>query len=374
MNIGILKEDPRHERRIALTPAAVESLIVLGNSVYVEKDAGIASHFSDEDYKSVGASVVYTPDEVYGRSNLLLKISSPTIEQCERLINGQMLCSFLHLPVANPRIIGSLLRKKICSIGYELMEDPSGNLPVLRAMSEIAGQMTIQVAARYLESRNNGRGIVLGGITGVQPGLVVILGGGTVGQAAAETALGIGANVIVFDKDLERLRWIRNRFPNRVTTSVTSAYNLSKALRNTDVLIGAIMNKGERAPHVVNEEMVKHMKPGSIIIDVAIDQGGCIETSRPTTLENPTYTLHDVIHYCVPNMAANVARTATYGLTNSLLPFLMEIVQKGIHKAMTENAGLRAGVCTIDGQRTKNILNPAVETEPSFVEPLSFSK
>ena len=280
MNIGIPKEDPRHERRIALTPAGVQSLINVGNTVYIEKDAGSASHFSDDEYKNVGAKIVYTSDEVYGRSDLLLKISSPTTDDCEKLESAQILFSFLHLAVAKPRIVDSLLRKNVCTLAYELIEDDHGNLPVLQAMSEIAGQMSIQTAARYLESKNNGRGIVLGGITGVHPALVVVVGAGTVGQAAVETALGIGAKVIVFDKDLERLRWMRNRLDRRVDTSMINAFNLTKALRNADVVIGAILIKGERAPHVITQEMVREMKPGSIIIDVSIDQGGCIETSR----------------------------------------------------------------------------------------------
>ncbi|MBI4547567.1 MAG: alanine dehydrogenase [Ignavibacteriae bacterium] len=356
MNIGILKEDPRRERRIALTPAAVQSLVSVGHIVYVEKDAGDASHFSNEDYKDIGAHVVYMRDEVFGRSEVLLKILSPTEEECNRLTNSQILFSFLHLAVTKTRIMETLLRKHICSIAYELIEDGSGNLPILQEMSEIAGQMSIHIAARYLESINNGRGIVLGGISGVPPALVVVIGAGTVGQVATRTALGVGAKVIVFDKDLSRLRSIENRCGHYVSTVVTNQYNLVKVLRHADVVIGAILMKGERAPHVVSEEMVKQMRPGSIIIDVSIDQGGCIETSRPTTLENPTYILHNVIHYCVPNVAANVARTATYGLTNALLPYLSEIAAKGIDGALNENQGLARGVCTYKGACTKDVI------------------
>jgi len=356
MNIGILKEDPRRERRIALTPAAVQSLIATGNTVCIEKDAGVASHFSDEEYKVVGGNIVYSCDEVFGRSELLLKISSPTLEECERLIEHQILFSFLHLAVAKSRVIESLLRKQICSIAYELIEDGAGNLPILQTMSEIAGQMSIHIAARYLESFNSGRGIVLGGITGVSPALVVVVGAGTVGHAATQTALGVGAKVIVFDKNLSRLRSIQHRFDHRVNTMMTNEYNLLKALRNADVVIGAVLNKGERSPHVVTEAMIKQMKPGSIIIDVSIDQGGCIETSRPTALENPTYMMHNVIHYCVPNMAASVARTATYGLTNALLPFVTEIAAKGIDKAIEEHEELARGVCTYKGVCTKDVI------------------
>jgi alanine dehydrogenase len=369
MNIGILKEDPRHERRIALTPAAVQSLVADGNTVYVEKDAGSASHFSNEDYRAVGATIVYTRGEVVGRSEMVLKIISPTEDECNHLVDGQILFSFLHLAVARNRVVELLLRKNICAIGYELIEDDDGNLPVLQEMSEIAGQMSISIASRYLES-SNGRGVVLGGISGVPPATVVIIGAGTVGQAAARIAIGCGAEVIVLDKDLRRLRSIRTHFDNRVSTAMISTYNLNKVLPRADVVIGAVLIKAERAPHVVTEEMVKRMKPGSIIIDVSIDQGGCIETSRPTTLENPTYVMHNVIHYCVPNMPANVARTATYGLTNALLPYVIEIARKGIDRALQENPGLAKGVCTFKGQFTNPVIARRFERETARIESL----
>ena len=370
MNIGILKEDPRHERRVALTPAAVQSLIGSGNTVYVEKGAGSASHFSDEEYKAVGAQVVYTNDEVLGRSAMVLKISPPTEDEYNRLLDSQILFSFLHLAVARTQMAETFLRKRICSVGYELIEETSGNLPILQEMSEVAGQMSIQVAARYLESNNNGRGIVLGGISGVPRATVAIIGAGTVGQAAARMAIGAGAEVIVFDKDLNRLRWMRNRFDSKVGTAMINPYNLKKVLKVADVVVGAVLIKGERTPHVVSEDMVKEMKPGSIIIDVSIDQGGCVETSRPTTLENPTFMLHNVIHYCVPNMAANVARTATYGLTNALLPYVADIAAKGIDRAIEENEGLARGVCTFKGQFTNAGIARRFEMQSSDIQSL----
>lgn len=370
MNIGILREDPRRERRIALTPAAVQSLIGTGHKVYVEKDAGSASHFSDEEYKAVGAQIVYTSDEVFGRSEMVLKISSPTDDEYDRLVDSQILFSFLHLAVAKTQMAETFLRKNICSIGYELIEDENGNLPILQEMSEIAGQMSIQVAARYLESNNNGRGIVLGGITGVPPATVVIIGAGAVGQAAARMAVGSGAEVIVLDKDLSRLHATKIKFDFRIGTAMINPYTLQKMLHRADVVVGAILIKGERAPHVVTEEMVKEMKPGSIIIDISIDQGGCIETSRPTTLENPTYIMHNVIHYCVPNMPANVARTATYGLTNALLPYVAEIAEKGIDRAIMENHGLTHGVCTFKGWFTNPAIARRFEMEYTDVQSL----
>ena len=356
MNIGILKEDPNRERRVVLTPGGVQALVAAGNQVFVERDAGIASHFSNESYAGVGAQIVYTSDEVFGRSELLLKISSPSEADCARLVDNQTLFTFLHLAVAKTRVMETLLKKRITAVGYELIEDANGDLPILQAMSEIAGQMSIGIAARFLESSNNGRGIVLGGITGVPPATVVIIGAGTVGTAATRMAMGVGAEIIVLDIELSRLRAIEQRFHNQIITAVANEYNLRKALQFADVVIGAVLNKGERAPHLITEEMVQKMKPGSIVMDISIDQGGCVATSRPTTIENPTYVLHNVIHYCVPNIAANVARTATYGLTNALLPSLLEIAQKGTARALQENAGLAHGVCTYAGECTKEAI------------------
>ncbi len=363
MNIGILKEDPRHEWRVALTPAGVQALVSSGHQVFVEKNAGEASHFPDEKYEAIGAHVVYTSDEVFGRSNLLLKISSLTQNDCQRLEDSQTIFSFLHLAVAPTKIMESLLQKRVCAIGYELIEDENGQLPILQVMGEIAGQMTTNIAARFLESHNSGRGIVMGGITGIPPATVVIIGAGTVGQAAARMALGAGAEVIVLDKDLSRLRALENRFNYRVVTSIANEYNIRKALQFADVVVGAILIKGERAPHVISADMVRAMKPGSILIDVSIDQGGCFETSRPTTLESPTFVLHDVIHYCVPNMPANVARTATYGLTNALLPYLQMITLKGLDGALREHHGLVRGVCTYKGVCTRGEIARRFEIE-----------
>lgn len=371
VNIGILKEDPNYERRMVLTPAGVQALVGAGNQVFIERDAGNASHFSNEEYAGVGAQIVYTSDEVFGRSELLLKISPPTESDCQRLVEQQTLFTFLHLAVARTKVMEALLRKRITAVGFELIEDAHGELPILQVMSEIAGQMSVQIAARFLESSNNGRGIVLGGITGVPPATVVIIGAGTVGTAATRMAMGAGAEIIVLDIELSRLRALEQRFSNGIITAVTNEYNLRKALQFADVVIGAVLIKGERAPHLVTEAMVQKMKPGSIIIDVSIDQGGCVATSRPTTLENPTYLLHDVIHYCVPNIAANVARTATYGLTNALLPSLLEIARLGVSRAVAENAGLGRGVCTYRGECTKEAIARRFEMPSRPLESLN---
>ncbi len=370
MNLGILKENPSIERRVALTPAGVQSLVSNGHAVYIEKDAGDASHFADEKYEKVGAKIVYTSDEIFGRSDIVLKVSPPTENDCQRFEEDQTLLSFLHLPIAKPKVIELLLEKKICAVGYELIEDANGDLPILQVMSEIAGQMSIQIAARFLESTNYGRGIVLGGITGIPPATVVILGAGTVGAAATRVALGVGAEVIVLDKELSRLRTLENRFNHRAVTALMNEYNLQKALQFADVVIGAVLIKGERAPHLVTSEMVTQMKPGSIILDISIDQGGCVATSRPTSLENPVFVTHNVIHYCVPNIPANVARTATYGLTNAMLPYLLEITEKGLHKAIADNKGLAHGVSTFQGKCTSESITKRFELNAIDVEEL----
>ncbi len=356
INIGILKEDHARERRVALTPAGAQALVSEGCSVFVEKGAGIASRFLDDEFQAVGAQTVYTRDEVFGRSDVVLKISSPTAEDCNHLHPGQVFFSFLHLGVVKTAIIGEFLNKKICTIGYELIEDDNGELPILTAMSEIAGHMCTQIAARFLESSNNGRGIVMGGVTGIPPATVVILGAGNVGRAAARMALGAGAEVIVLDRDLSRLRTIASQNEYRIVTALVNKYNLRKALRFADVVIGAVLIKGEKTPHIVTEEMVMEMKPGSIVIDISIDQGGCFETSRPTTLENPSFVRHNVIHYCVPNIPAMAARSASYGLTNALLPYLTDMARLGIARAIVDNHGLARGVYTHEGVCT----NPAV--------------
>jgi alanine dehydrogenase len=365
VNFGILKENPVHERRVALTPAGVQTLVSSGNQVYIEKEAGVASHFTDEEYRAVGGTIVYTRDEVFGRSEVLMKISSPTDDDCEKLVDSQTLLTFLHLAIARTRTMETLLRKKICAVGFELIEDLNGDLPILQVMSEIAGQMSTQIAARFLESSANGRGIVMGGITGVPPATVLIIGAGTVGAAAARTAFALGAEVIVLDRDLSRLRSLQNRFDFRIATAIANDYNIRKAMQYADVVIGAVLIKAERAPHVISEEMIQQMKPGSIVVDVSIDQGGCIATSRPTTLENPTYMLHNVVHYCVPNIPANAARTATYGLTNALLPMLNDIAEKGIDGALIENPGLARGVCTFRGACTQDAIARRFEIQPT---------
>lgn len=352
MNIGIPKEQTSRERRVGLNPAGVQSLVEAGHAVFIEKDAGALARYSNEEYERVGARVVYDVSEVYNRASMIVKVSPPTEKEYGLLNESQILFSFLHLPVAKKSSIELLLEKKICAIGFELIESEDGRLPILQVMSEIAGQMAIHIAAHYLQSGDDGRGVLLGRIPGIAPASVVILGAGTVGRTAARVAVGSGAEVTVLARDLSRLRELEDLFHQRIVTRVATRYNIARAVQFADVVIGAVHLKGERAPHLVTEDMVKTMKPRSVILDISIDQGGCVETSRPTTLENPIFIRHGVIHYCVPNIPASVARTATNGLTNAVLPFVLEIADHGFEGALHRNRGLRQGVCTYDGSCT----------------------
>lgn len=350
MRIGIPKEVSTEEKRVALAPAGVDALTRKGHTVYIQSGAGEGCHFSDEDYQQVGAKVVYQKDEVFHRSECILKVKFLTDEDADLLLDNQILISFLHLAVQKKSIVRKLLKKKITAIGLEIVQDINGNFPVLTNMSEIAGQLSIQVAEELLTSKCDvGRGILMGGVPGVAPASVVIIGAGTVGKIAARSAHGMGAQVIVLDKDINRLREVDNMLHKAVTTVVANPYTISRGVKFADVLIGAVLIKSEKTPHIVTKEMVKTMKKGAVIIDVSIDQGGCIETSRPTSMASPTFIAEDVIHYCVPNMTARVARTASFSITNSSLPALIEIADNGLSNALMKDPGLVSGICTHDG-------------------------
>jgi len=363
MRIGIPKEGKFEEKRVALAPAGVDALIKAGHTVYVQKGAGEESHFSDDEYKSLGAKIVYSTEEVFQRSEIIAKVARISEEESEYLQENQILFSFLQLVVSEKKVLSNLLAKKVTAIGYELIENETG-LPVLQSMSEIAGPVSIQVAEGLLESKTNfGRGVLLGGITGVAPAAVVIIGAGVVGTSAAKAALGRGAQVIVLDRDLNRLRKIDETFQRKITTVMANSYTISRGVKFADVLIGAVLMKGEKTPHLVTEEMVKTMKEGAVIVDVSIDQGGCVETSRPTTISNPVFTMHNVIHYCVPNMPALVARTASYGLTNASLNYLLDIADNGLSAAVIEDAGLSKGICTHNGYCSNEIIAETFNVE-----------
>jgi alanine dehydrogenase len=349
MRIGIPKETLFEEKRVALAPAGVDSLVRAGHTVYIESAAGDGSHFTDQDYIAVGAQIVYSSEEAFKRAELVAKVAAPSEDDAEMLQDNQILFSFLNLSAGKKKVIKHLLDKQITAIGLEMIEDET-SLPILHTMSEIAGQLALQVAAKYLESSvKDGRGILLSGVTGVAPAAVVIIGAGVVGISAARAALGRGAQVIVIDRDLSRLQLVDTIFQKRATTVMANPYTISRGVKFADVLIGAVLIKGEKAPHIVSEEMVKQMKKGAVIIDVSIDQGGCIETSRITTISDPVYSLHGIIHYCVPNMPAIVSRTASYGLNNASIGYIINIAENGLSNALLGDEGLAKGVCTHKG-------------------------
>lgn len=349
MRIGIPKEILFDEKRVALAPAGVDTLVRAGHCVYIQSGAGNESHFHDEEYRSVGADIVYSLEEVIQRSELIAKITPLTNEEVELLEENQILFSFLHLVLGKKNIIKTLLKKNITAISYELIEN-NGQMPVLQSMSEIAGQIALHIGEKYLKSDiPNSRGILVGGISGVAPAAVVILGAGVVGFNAARAATGRGAQVIVLDKDVYKLRRIQNVLGKNITTVAANPYTIARGVKFADILIGAIQVSGIKSPHVVTEEMVKTMKKGAVIIDVSIDQGGCIETSYPTTISNPTFVKHNVIHYCVPNIPALVSRTASYGLTNTSIKYLTNIADNGLINALLGDEGLCKGVCFHQG-------------------------
>jgi alanine dehydrogenase len=370
MNIGILKEVFPSERRIALTPGGVQTLAGLGATVYIERNAGALSYFSDDEYRTAGGTIVYSPEEVINRSDIVLKVAPPTESELNFLHDGQTLFSAFHLAISKRKTIDTLLKKNITAIAHELIENERGDLPIVQTMAEIAGQISIQVAAHYLQTREGGRGVLLGSIPGVPASDVLILGAGTVGRTAARVALGLGAKVMIIDKNINQLREVENLFQWRVSTAVSDQYNIERAVREADVLIGAVLLKGEKTPHLVSESLVKQMKPGSVIVDISIDQGGCIETSRPTTLLDPTYIMHGIVHYCVPNTPASVPRTATVGWTNVLLPFLREAIELGIENVLRADIGLSKGVCTFRGQCTNDAAAKAFDLKVIDIQQL----
>lgn len=349
MRIGIPKETTREEKRVSLVPAGVDALVKAGHTVFVQTGAGIESHFTDDEYRNVGANIVYTPEEVYQRSEMIVKIAPLTEQEVDLLEDEQILFSFLHLAVGKKNVIEKLIKKKVTAIAYELIEKED-QLPVLQSMSEIAGQIAVQVGERYLGSDSQiGRGILMGGIAGVAPAAVVILGAGVAGFNAARAAYTNGAHVIVLDRDLRRLRRINTDISKNISTVAANPFTIARGVKFADLFIGAIQIKAEKTPHLVTEAMVKTMKKGAVIVDVSIDQGGCIETSRPTTISEPVFTMHNVIHYCVPNMPALVCRTASYGLTNASLEYVEEIADSGLSSALLGDTGLAKGVCTYNG-------------------------
>jgi len=348
MDIGIVRETYVGETRVPLIPFAVGELVRQGHRVVLQSEAGAASGFDDQSYREMGATVVYSADEAIGRSEIVLKVYPPSWEEYRRLEEGQILFSFLQLSHATREIVELLLTRRITAIGFEAIEEPSGNRPVMTAMSEIAGRLIMPIASHYLQARQGGRGILLAGAPGVAPGTVVILGAGVCGTNAALTAAAMGAHVIVLDRDVARLRTLSER-GRTIVTSTATPYNLQRFVPIADVLVGAVFIEMEATPHLLHADLVRRMRPGSVFADVAIDQGGCSTTSRPTTILDPVYVEEGVTHFCVPNIPALVPRTATVALSNILLPFLEEITRSGAEAVLNEQGTLARGFYTHGG-------------------------
>jgi alanine dehydrogenase len=349
MHIGIPRERRSEEHRVGLTPAGVQLLTADGHRCYVEAGAGLGAGFSDEDYAQAGGQIVYSGEEAYGRADLVVKVARPTAAELAWLRAGQAVLAFWHLASASPDNLDTLLRQRITAVAYELIQADDGALPVLRTMSQIAGRLSANIAAGLLRNDRGGKGILLGGVPGVPPAEVVILGAGEVGTHAARAFLGLGASVYLLDRDLERLNRAAEQFPQAVTM-VSHAFNVRKVARFADVLVGAVLVPGQRSPIVVPAGVVAEMRPRSVILDIAIDQGGCVETSRPTTHRAPTFVAENIIHYCVPNMPGVLGRTATHALNNATWPLVQRIAALGAESAIERSRPLARGVVTLGGR------------------------
>ncbi len=348
MDIGIPKERRPFEFRVGLSPAGVEMLTQNGHTVYIEHEAGLGAGFSDTEYEKAGAHLVYSGEEAYGRADLLLKVSRPLKEELDWIRPETILAGLLHLASARQDKIDVLLEKKVTSLAYEQITAPDGSLPVLRPFSQIGGAMAAQIAARLLQNNWGGKGILMGGVPGVPPAEAVILGAGVVGTSAAQMFLSMGAHVTVIDRSFAALQKLWDRYPNIVTLSSTKR-NLERSVAYADVLVGAVLVPGQRSPLLVTREMVRSMKPRSVVMDVSIDEGGCIETSRPSTHDHPVYIDEGMLHYCVPNIPGAVARTATHAFVNSAMGYIMEMAGGGV-EGILKNPALETAVNTHDGK------------------------
>lgn len=352
MIIGVPKEIKNNENRVAMTPAGVATLCKAGHTVYIEQNAGNGSGLRNDEYKKAGAVILPTPQDVFAKADMIIKVKEPLPTEYDYFKPGQILYTYLHL-APEQALTKALLAKKITGIAYETVEEIGGILPLLTPMSEVAGRLAVQVGAQSLEEPHGGKGILLGGVPGVEAAQVVILGGGIVGINAAKMAVGLGARVTILDRSAERMRYLDDVFNGRVQTVMSNSYNIAKWVEKADLLIGAVLLHGAKAPKIVTEEMVKTMVPGSVIVDVAIDQGGCVETiDHVTTHSEPTYVKHGVVHYAVANMPGAVARTSTFALTNVTFAYALEIANKGWKAAIQDDAALAKGLNVVNGKLT----------------------
>ena len=349
MKIGVPKEIKNNENRVAMTPAGVWTLLSAGHEVVIETGAGLGSSFTDTDYKEAGAIIVATAEQAWD-ADMVMKVKEPIASEYGYFKEGLILFTYLHL-APEPQLTKALLDKKVAGIAYETVQLPNRSLPLLTPMSEVAGKMATQIGAQYLERQEGGKGILLGGVSGVQRGKVTVIGGGIAGTNAAKIAVGMGADVTVIDLSPERLRQLEDIFGRDIQTLISNPYNIAQAVKEADLVVGSVLIPGAKAPKLVTEEMIKTMSPGSVVVDIAIDQGGCFETSeRVTTHDNPTFVKHDVVHYTVANMPGAVPRTSTVALTNNTVPYALQIANKGFVNACVENPALKLGLNTLNGK------------------------
>ena len=351
MKVGIPREVKNHEYRVAITPAGVHELVRNGHDVFVEKEAGVGSSISDDDYVSAGASILGSADDVWAAGELILKVKEPVAQEYHRMRAGQSLFTYLHLAADQP-LTEELTRRKVTGIAYETVELPDRSLPLLAPMSEVAGRLAPQVGAHTLMRAQGGKGILLGGVSGVWAAKVVVIGAGVAGVNSAAIALGMEAEVILMDRNIDRLRHIDRIYQGHVQTVMSNAFEIERAILDADLVIGAVLVAGAKAPKLVSNEQVSRMKPGSVLVDISIDQGGCFEDSRPTTHADPTYPVHNSVFYCVANMPGAVPHTSTYALTNVTLPYAVELANRGWKDALRADANLAKGLNTFDGAVT----------------------
>jgi alanine dehydrogenase len=367
MLIGIPRETKKEEYRVGIVPAGVKTLIDAGHRVLVEKKAGEGSGISDDDYIRAGAEVRESNKDVWNEAEMIMKVKEPLPPEYDLMHEGQIIFTYFHL-APERELTEALLERKVIGIAYETIELDDGTLPLLTPMSEIAGRMAVHVGAYFLQKEHNGRGVLLGGVPGVEPANVVILGGGVVGTNAAKIALGMGANVTVLDIDLNRLRYLDDIYFGRITTLMSNIQNVGEAVTKADLLIGGVLIHGARTPHIVTRDMVSNMRKGAVLVDVAVDQGGCVETTRPTFHDDPTYEVDGVIHYCVANMPGAVARTSTFALTNTTFPYCLKMANMGYREAMRGDKALMRGLNIHDGKVTYKPVAEALNMEYLRVE------
>ncbi len=362
MIIGVPREVKVHEYRVGLLPAGVEEFRNLGHEVVVERHAGAGCGFSDDDYTAAGAEIVPAPDQIYARAEMVVKVKEPQPNEIKMLREGQLIFTFFHFAADRDLTIG-VLKSKCIAVAYETITDQSGRLPLLTPMSEVAGKMSIQEGAKYRERPMMGRGILLGGVPGVEPAEVLILGGGIVGTGAAKVAAGLGARVLIADINLDRLRYLDDVMPANVHTIYSNAYNIRRYLQTADLVVCAVLIPGAKAPRLIPRSYLKLMRPGAVIVDVAVDQGGCCETTRPTTHEEPTFIVDNIVHYCVTNMPGAVGRTSTIALTNATLPYFLKLAELGYRQAARQERGIAEGINMAEGKITNQAVANTFDME-----------